>query len=913
VSGRRWLGLGAVVVVSALFVVWPGTAGVAWASSSSAAYRAEVMADAPLAYWRLGEAAGPSVVDEVVPGFPAGYDTAYPYARGREGIFGPQGDRGSGPGRLMTTDGPQPEVMSIEVWFKSEAGSDGLDALFNYFDAHGPGLSLEEGVATLRLAKPGRESWLCNGWFPDGWVLQGGRDLRDGQWHHVVATVQAPGAVRIWVDGAPVAAASYPWALRYDCSPQSGLIRKAGPKPMNLGTTFHNRRAAVILDEVALFGSVLSPQRIRSHYASSGRVPPPLLSPEELLGGRNPSMACFGCSADRVLGAVGPISVPLVADPVVPATGNYTESATDVAVPGRGPGLVVTRTYNSQLAGDVGLFGRGWRSNLDAHVTVESSGVVVVRQENGSVVRFEPRPDGVRFSAPPRVTATLTKDPASGSQRWRLVRGDGSTLWFDEAGRVSGFGDRNGYVTSVEYPSGSQMVVREPDGDGAGPGVARSLSVALAGGRVVSVTDPVGRVVSYAYSGDRLVRVESFKAMPSDPSRVSWVYGYDGAQRLSTVTDPRGYTTTTVYDGSGRVDYQLDRAGRRTDIDYAGSNPLTVDVTGPPFDEVGSRSTTRYVFTDLLMTSKTVGFGSPEAATWTFAYDPGVLGVTSVVGPDGRVHASVVYDAAGNPVSVTDVMGRRSEFSYDRFGNVVTARDPAGLTTTNTYDGRGNLLESATPSVEDPGRVRRITYQRGDAAHPEDVTAVVPAAEQGKPTPKTWRFEYDPSRGYRTAVTDPEGNRSEFGFDEVGRRRWQVAPKGVATPGVPDDYRTTFTTNDFGDVIGVSGPVGSSSRVLDRARQPVSVTDADGNTTQIAYDPLGRPEAVTRPDGTVVRTQYYPDGSLRAQLDGAGASTGYRWDAATTSSAGSSPFSIRAGTVTSTSRAPGTGTTPMGW
>ena len=65
-------------------------------------------------------------------------------------------------------------------------------------------------------------------------------------------------------------------------------------------------------------------------------------------------------------------------DPVSCATGNYSETQTDFAIGGRGVGLDLTRTYNSQAgAEDVkGVFGYGWTSSFSDHLVVNKTSKV---------------------------------------------------------------------------------------------------------------------------------------------------------------------------------------------------------------------------------------------------------------------------------------------------------------------------------------------------------------------------------------------------------------------------------------------------------------------------------------------------------------------------------------------------------
>jgi hypothetical protein len=56
-------------------------------------------------------------------------------------------------------------------------------------------------------------------------------------------------------------------------------------------------------------------------------------------------------------------------------TGNYSQTQSDLSIGGRGVGLALGRTYNSQAAaaGDKGVFGYGWSSSFSDHLTVEKA------------------------------------------------------------------------------------------------------------------------------------------------------------------------------------------------------------------------------------------------------------------------------------------------------------------------------------------------------------------------------------------------------------------------------------------------------------------------------------------------------------------------------------------------------------
>ena len=93
---------------------------------------------------------------------------------------------------------------------------------------------------------------------------------------------------------------------------------------------------------------------------------------------------------------------PTCGDPVSCATGNFSETQTDLAVGGRGVGLDLTRTYNSQAAAEEvkGVFGYGWTSSFSDHVVVnKTSKVTTLHQATGSTVPFA-EGEGGAFTAP---------------------------------------------------------------------------------------------------------------------------------------------------------------------------------------------------------------------------------------------------------------------------------------------------------------------------------------------------------------------------------------------------------------------------------------------------------------------------------------------------------------------------------
>jgi hypothetical protein len=82
-----------------------------------------------------------------------------------------------------------------------------------------------------------------------------------GYWHHVVG-VYASGRHEVWIDGVLAGTAATAGALNNP----AGALLEIGRNVANTGLMFPGS-----LDEVAIYGTALSPRRIRAHYAASGR------------------------------------------------------------------------------------------------------------------------------------------------------------------------------------------------------------------------------------------------------------------------------------------------------------------------------------------------------------------------------------------------------------------------------------------------------------------------------------------------------------------------------------------------------------------------------------------------------------------------------------------------------------------
>lgn len=585
--------------------------------------------------------------------------------------------------------------------------------------------------------------------------------------------------------------------------------------------------------------------------------------------------------------------------PVNCASGDFWHTFTDFDVPGRGPDLQLTRTYNSLGAATAGLFGFGWSSSYDSHLTVNADQSITIVEADGSAVTARPWSGGLVLPAWSSSTLTHLADGT-----YRFVRQAREIYTYSSAGKLLSIADPNGYPTTVTYNGSGRLTTVTDAG-------SRALTFTYnAAGQVTAVADSANRTVTYGYdAGGNLTSV-------TDAAGGVTAFGYDASHRMVTMRTPRYssdgslpaavanctattgpvHVTSNHYDANGRVDCQYDPAGARTTFAYSGDNYSAAGGTTTIVDPNGNTQTQTYVNGQL--TSKIDAAGSAVQATWSYTYDDTSGGITSITDPNSHT-TRATYDTRGNPLTRTDALNRVTTYTYDTLNDVTSITEPKTFgtthaTTTMTYDSGGNLLTRATPLLSATGATtatRTTTYHYDDATHPGDVTSMT------DPNGSSWIYHYD-AEGYRDAETspptpeNPSGNRTTYTYGpNTGYLLSKVSPRGNVTGGTPAAFTTTYTTDALGRVTQIEDPLGRHTQfAYDGDGNKTEETDGATRTTAFTYDADGRLTVTSRPDGTTLITVYDPVGNLTSKTDGAGRATTYTYNPANKLIATSDPL-----------------------
>jgi hypothetical protein len=249
----------------------------AGAVEASSAYEAAVLADAPFAYWRVGEASGTVAQDETVnnrdgtyvntPTLGAAGALVDDPADAAVSFAAAQSERVDT--SVLTGFGASLATASVEFWIKTTAAAQ--QAVLG---------ALNTGTATMLqvLLNSNEAGALLAGSTAVTVRDQGGkaitlridRPIYDGAWHHVVFVVTDPAAnvITAYVDGEQV----------------SGVTATGGGGAPNNFANFgfqmpfgaRNNRGTVdlfmdgTLDEVAIYTTRLSAGRVVAHYEAAG-------------------------------------------------------------------------------------------------------------------------------------------------------------------------------------------------------------------------------------------------------------------------------------------------------------------------------------------------------------------------------------------------------------------------------------------------------------------------------------------------------------------------------------------------------------------------------------------------------------------------------------------------------------------
>ena len=309
-----------------------------------------------------------------------------------------------------------------------------------------------------------------------------------------------------------------------------------------------------------------------------------------------------------------------------------------------------------------------------------------------------------------------------------------------------------------------------------------------------------------------------------------WTHNLD--IRLIFSTDPGGEEGYILLKGNSANQYRFVDHGNGTySPDYGiqgsleyGSNQYTLTY---PDQSI-------YTFDD---NGRLITWADAQGHEWQYTYD--VNGLLEEVSADGGArYLTLGYDGQGRIVSVTDQTERSVTFDYDGNGDLVTMTDVTGAEWNYEYDTAHHLtavldpLENALEQTEYDSQGRAVQQRDGN----NNITGTLVYNTDGT-----------------TTITDSLGNVETHTYDD---RLTLVADEGAAGGVTEKTYDNNFRPLTITDADGDTTTLAWS----EDGTQLTQVVDAEGGQTDITYDALNNPTSVIDPLGYL--TTYAYDGTL---------------------------------------------------
>ncbi|ANJ68015.1 hypothetical protein A9404_12100 [Halothiobacillus diazotrophicus] len=372
-----------------------------------------------------------------------------------------------------------------------------------------------------------------------------------------------------------------------------------------------------------------------------------------------------------------------------------------------------------------------------------------------------------------------------------------------------------------------------------------------------------------------------------DPSGNAVTLNYDSQMRLTTLTDALGQKTTFQY-GDSQYPLQMTGVtgpfGRTVAISYDDQGRL-IGIT----DAIGMHSSFTYD-SGTFMTAMTTPYGTTQ-------FDGGQNGTTrwlDITDPQGqKERVEFRHNAPGIPFSDSPVpqgintfnayINSRDTFYWDK---TAMQRAPGDYTQAQIFHWLHKVdapyygyTSGALESIKEPLE-HRIWFNypnqswAGGNGGLDKPSAIARVLADG--STQLQRFSYN-TYGRTTQSIDPVGRTLNYTYAADGIDLIQVARKTASG----EDILARLTYNGQHEPLTYTDAAGQTTTyTYNGAGQRTSMTDPVGDTTTYAYDPNGYLVSVTNANGKIAdRYTYDGYGRLASSTDSEGHTLRYSYDA----------------------------------
>ncbi|MCT4566049.1 MAG: S8 family serine peptidase, partial [Maledivibacter sp.] len=541
---------------------------------------------------------------------------------------------------------------------------------------------------------------------------------------------------------------------------------------------------------------------------------------------------------------------------VNPSTGNYSFTVNDMSMAAPGFQMNISRTYNAKDDKKT-LLGKGWTFGFQGKIEGENN--ILVSLPNGSVQTFRKKKDGTYNPEDNRSIFVKNSDGT-----FTLTTKDQYTYIFNANKYLTQMKDPKGNTVTIELNSQNKITKIKDI-------VGREFIITYnPKGYISKITDPLGRTVTYNYENDLLKTI-------TDPVGSQMKYSYDSHGFINEIKDNNDtviqtlkYNHTTGYD-QGKVIEAKDA--------YGSISKYTYDTVN----------------------QKTTIIENNNDRIWVYWYDKSNY-ITKIQDPQGDTTQTEYYRVGeenkyGDIKSETDKYGNITRYEIDDRGNVTKITYPDGSIKSISYDDKNNVIKEKDPENKSTYYIydntktylqKKVRPLNGTDEYIEGESSVDGFAiiNYGYYTDAESQAQGCSAKGLLKSITDPEGNRTSYTYDQYGNIKTATDPEGNIK---------TYTYNKNGWKLSeTTAKQYTTNYSYNNNGQLNKIIYHGGETERIVYDILGRKTKEISPNqynnahedtanntyngdyGT--RYVYYPNGQLKTETDPMGSITEYTYD-----------------------------------
>jgi YD repeat-containing protein len=481
---------------------------------------------------------------------------------------------------------------------------------------------------------------------------------------------------------------------------------------------------------------------------------------------------------------------------------------------------------------------------------------------------------------------------------------DGNTLKmsYDQRNNLTSQIDKEGRTTKFSYDLNNNLIQKE---DAAGNKFALSYSPL---NKVTIQTLPNGLIAKNTYNNaGQIIKVENLDV--TDPNNQKAInqtqFSYDQAGNLISTTNPLGGVSLTKYDSSlrpiesiqyssspapntlvgtlkteydvlGRVSKTVDPVGAITQINYTPTSKVAqvtdpkgnisynhYDIRGNLIKQTNANGDSRHLSYNLNNTLRCESdfklYDKQFLPNNGDKFDQYVFDTVRIPQNkevlNGKQTSCYEYDVLDRAVKKVDAQGQETKYEYDRIGNMVRSINPKGQETKFKYDKERNLVEASDTA----GAITKFSY---DALN------------------------------RLISTTNAKNQITVFGYNPVGKQTLKILPNSAdgknIDPTKPinvDQLRQdgwSVYTYAFNPLSSLTSETDPNNQTLSYEYSPAQLvskqTDAQGNSTSMSYDGLGRLVEKSYPTGSKESFAYDARSLLTSQTNIYGGQTKFEYD-----------------------------------